>query len=265
MKRFLSARVSILALLVLAPASVAFAADTLAVRWNGVLIEAVRNSRLGPPMVARAIAIVHTCGFDAWAAYDDVAVGTQVGGLLRRPPAEHTAGNAQKAYSYGEYRCLLDLFPAQTDFIRSQMSSFGFDPDDASTDPATPQGVGNLAAAAVLEFRHQDGANQLGDVNPGPYSDYTGYVPANDPDNINDPNRWQPLRFSNGQGGFVAPGFIAPHWQNVVPFALESASQFRVGPPQRWPSRGYIAQALEIIVLNATLNDRGKMIAEYLG
>ncbi len=264
MKRVLCARVSILALLILTPpASVALGEDTLAVRWNDVLLESVRNSRLGPPMVARAIAMVHTCGFDAWAAYDDVALGTQLGGSLRRPAEERTLDNAQKAYSYGEYRCLLDLFPAQSDFIRSQMSGFGFDPDDASTDPATPQGVGNLAAAAVLEFRHQDGSNQLGDLNPGPYSDYTGYLPVNDPDNINDPNRWQPLRFSDGQGGFIVPGFVAPHWQNVAPFALESASQFRPGPPQRFPSLGYLAQSLEEIVFNATLTDRGKMIVEY--
>ncbi len=241
----------------------ALAEDTLAVRWNGVLLESVRNSRLGPPMVARALAVVHTCGFDAWAAYDDVALGTQLGGSLRRPAAERTAENAEKAYSYAEYRCLLDLFPTQADFIRTQMSAFGFDPDDASVDPATPQGVGNLAAAAILEFRHQDGSNQLGDLNPVPYSDYTGYLPVNDPDHINDPNRWQPLRFSDGQGGFVVPGFVGPHWQNVVPFALESASQFRPGPPQRWPSLGYLAQSLEEIVFNATLNDRGKMIAEY--
>jgi hypothetical protein len=40
--------------------------------------------------VARAIGIVHTCGFDAWAAYDDIAVGTRLGGSLRRPAAEHT-------------------------------------------------------------------------------------------------------------------------------------------------------------------------------
>jgi hypothetical protein len=264
MKRTIACfRVSLVAFLPMMFASLVFAEDTLAVRWNDVLLEAIRNARLGPPMVARAIGVVHTCGFDAWAAYDDVALGTQLGGSVRRPPEERTAENSEKAYSYAQYRCLLDLFGTQSDFLRAQMAGFGFDPDDASTDPATPAGVGNLAAAAVLEFRHHDGSNQLGDLNPGPYSDYTGYLPVNDPDHINDPNRWQPLRFSDGQGGFLVPGFIAPHWQNVQPFALESADQFRPGPPQRWPSLGYLAQALEIIVLDSTLTDRGKMIAEY--
>src|SRR3989475_2805633 len=56
---------------------------------------------------------------------------------------------------------------------------------------------------------------------------YTTLFRSNDPDHINDPNRWQPLRFSDGHGGFVTPGYIAPHWGRVVPFALTSGSQFR--------------------------------------
>ena len=193
------------------------AEDTLAVQWNDVLLESIREAKLGPPIVARAIGVTHTCGFDAWAAYDDLAVGTQLGGSLRRPAAERTLANREKAYSYAEYRCLADLFPGQTALARAEMAALGFDPDDASTDPATPQGIGNLAAAAVIEFRHHDGANQLGDLNPGAYSDYTGYLPVNDPDHINDPNRWQPLRFSDGNGGFVTPGFIAPQWETWRP------------------------------------------------
>src|SRR5713101_1102871 len=75
-----------------------FAADTLAVQWNDVLLQSVRLSKLGPPMVARAIGIVHTCGFDAWAAYDDVAVGTRLGGSLRRPLAERTPATKETAF-----------------------------------------------------------------------------------------------------------------------------------------------------------------------
>ncbi len=240
-----------------------FAADTIVVQWNDVLLHSVRLSKLGPPMVARAIGIVHTCGFDAWAAYDSVAVGTRLGASLRRPAVERTATNKQKAFSFAEYRCLLDLFPGQTDYIRSQMAAFGYDPDDASTDTTTPQGVGNVAAGAVTQFRHHDGSNQLGDLHPGAYSDYTGYQPVNDPDHINDPNRWQPIRFSDGQGGFVVPGYIGPQWGNVIPFALDPSSQFRPGPAEQWPHGGYVAQAEHVLQLNAHLDDQQKMIAEY--
>ena len=62
--------------------------DSIVVSWNEAFLEGVRGSMLGPPMVARALAIGHTCIYDAWAAYDRQAVGTRLDGALRRPPAE---------------------------------------------------------------------------------------------------------------------------------------------------------------------------------
>jgi len=50
-----------------------------ALQWNRTALEAVTHGTLGPPMVARALAVVHTAMFDAWAAYDEVAVGTRLG------------------------------------------------------------------------------------------------------------------------------------------------------------------------------------------
>ena len=57
-------------------------------RWNDAFLQGVRESKLGPPMVSRALAVAHTCIFDAWAAYDRLAVGTRLGGTLRRPARE---------------------------------------------------------------------------------------------------------------------------------------------------------------------------------
>jgi len=48
-----------------------------------------------------------------------------------------------------------------------------------------------------------------------------------------------------------------------VPFALPSAAALRPEPPARWPHGSYVAQAQEILRLNAHLDDREKMIAEY--
>src|SRR5919204_2342491 len=59
------------------------AAGSVVVRWNNAALQGVRDSKLGPPMVARALAIVHTAIFDAWAAYDERADGTRLGGTLR--------------------------------------------------------------------------------------------------------------------------------------------------------------------------------------
>lgn len=215
-------------------------------------------------MVARALAILHTCIYDAWAAYDPLALGTRLDEFLRRPDAEHTLENKSKAISYAAYHALVDLYPSEITLFKNLMTSLGYDPNDTSTDTTTPGGIGNLAAQAVITFRYGDGANQLGDLHPGAYSDYTGYVPVNDPDHINDPNLWQPLRVSNGQGGFVTQTYIAPHWGLVTPFALTSGSQLQPDDgPQTYPSDGYLEQAQQILDYSANLTDEQKVIAEY--
>jgi len=61
-------------------------------------------------MVARVLAIVHTCMYDAWAAYDQRAVGTQLGGSLRTHPSRRTLANKSKAISFAAYRAAVDLF-----------------------------------------------------------------------------------------------------------------------------------------------------------
>ena len=228
-------------------------------------------------MVARALAIVATCQFDAWAAYDRKAVGTMLGGSLRRPPHERTLANKKEAISFGAYRAAVDLFPAGKASFDSLMQNLGYDPSNTSTDTTTPAGIGNVACQAVLDFRHADGANQLGDEpggTPGvPYSDYTGYVAENDPMDMNapfdpamvhDPNRWQPLRFIDAGGNTVTQRFTAPFWNRVVPFALTSNDQFRsMTGPATVETQLYADQAQAVLDLSAGLTDKEKSISEY--
>jgi hypothetical protein len=234
--------------------------DSVVLQWNEVTLEAIRRSTLGPPMVARALAIVHTCMYDAWAAYDPVARGTQLGGSVRQPRRERKARHTREALSVAAYRALVDLFPAQRALFDELMVRLGYDPLDATTDPTTPTGVGNVACAAVLAFRHADGSNQLGDINGGAaYSDYTGYVPVNTATQINDPNRWQPIRFLDGR----TPGFLAPHWGLVEPFALPAGDSLQPDPPVLYPDERYLRQAEAVLRIGARLTDRQKMISEY--
>jgi TAT (twin-arginine translocation) pathway signal sequence len=44
--------------------------DSIVISWSEAFLAGVRGSTLGPPMVARALAIGHTCIYDAWAACD---------------------------------------------------------------------------------------------------------------------------------------------------------------------------------------------------
>jgi hypothetical protein len=57
--------------------------DSVAIQWNEAFLQGVRDSKLGPPMVARALAIGHTCIYDAWAAYDHRSGPRRVRKLVR--------------------------------------------------------------------------------------------------------------------------------------------------------------------------------------
>jgi hypothetical protein len=215
-------------------------------------------------MVARGLAVVHTAMYDAWAPYDANAVGTRLGASLRRPADERTDANKTRAVSYAAYRALSDLYPSAEPVFDGLMAQLGYDAGDLSADVASPAGIGNTAAAAIIAFRHHDGSNQLGDLAPGSYSDYTGYQPVNSPSQVNDPNRWQPLAVPDAQGATVPQRFIAPQWGLVTPFALTSGSQFRpAAVPNLYPSTGYTDQALEIMNYSANLTDEQKTIVEY--
>src|SRR5438445_5408683 len=94
------------------PLDVFAAGDSAVLLWNEAALQGVRDSKLGPPMIARALAIVHTCIFDAWAAYDHRAVGTRLGSALRRPRQDRALANINIAIRFAAYRAAVDLFPA---------------------------------------------------------------------------------------------------------------------------------------------------------
>src|SRR5262245_24157586 len=164
--------------------------------WNAAALAEVRISkalRNGPPIVARALAIAHTCMYDAWAAYDAVAVGTtDTTGTRRRPTDEHTDENKAKAVSFAAYRCLRNLYPdgslpselAQPSVrLNEILTSLGYSPTEAcqtdeacrDSDPATAAGIGNIAAQAVIDARRHDGSNQYGDLAPASCPVPTGW------------------------------------------------------------------------------------------
>lgn len=252
--------------------------SNVVLRWNEAVLRAVPASSMGPPMVARALAVVHTCMYDAWAAYDERALGTRLGDALRRPRREYTRANKNEAISFAAYRAAVDLFPESREPIFDRlMSRLGYDPDDRSLRSRAPSGVGNRAARAVLAFRRHDGSNQLGDERGGeegvPYGDYTGYRPANPPMNllepfdrsqVRDPNRWQPLSYFDRDGELVTPSFVGAHWFRVKPFALRSARQLRPRKgPARFGTHTYDRQCRQVVRHGDRLTDREAVIAEY--
>jgi hypothetical protein len=232
--------------------------DNVVLRWDEQTLAAIRALRTGPTINARALAIVHTAMYDAWAAYDATAVGTQLGDTLRRPASEHTPAHKSMAMSYAAYHALLDLFPAKADDFTQFMRDLGYDPEDGSTDPATPAGVGNRAAQAVLAYRAHDGSNQTGG-----YADTSIYAPVNTPDRVNDPFRWQPLRHPGPDGGTVTQTFLTPHWGQVTPFALSSPDQFLPPGPSQRTLLQLDEEVTDTLLHSASLTDVQKVRAEY--
>jgi hypothetical protein len=216
--------------------------------------------------VARGLAILNTCIYDAWAAYDPIASGTRLGTSLRRPAQEWTDANRISAVNAAAHAAAADLLPSQRSRFERLLHTLESD-RSLSAGPDSPSGIGARACRAVLDFRHRDGSNQLGDV-PGssgaPYSDYTNYQPVNSPDEVRDPNRWQPLRVKGADGRPVVQRFVLPQWPRVVPFGIERASLLRSpGGPARYGTSQYVKQADDLIRLSAALSDESKSIAEY--
>jgi hypothetical protein len=259
------------------------ATDNVVLKWNEQLLNTIRGNpgATGPTVTARAIGILNTAIYDAWAPYDSKAVGTRLLNAYRQPPAQDTEANKSEAISYAAYRVLTDLFPGSVAAYQQQMSDLKY-PIDTTIPPdpsTTPAGIGNATAQAEIDFRHGDGSNQLGDNPKGtpgvPYSDYTGYQPVNTWDTVNDPWKWQPLCVPVVTSGTPCPNTSAvqkpytPQWGDVTPFGLDQATHMpyeleQMPGPRKNADGSYdttdIDQALRD---TSNLTDAQKVTAEY--
>jgi hypothetical protein len=197
------------------------AADGMVLVWNEEALESIRKLPPGPTVAARALAIVHTAIYDAWAPYDPVAVDTRqrlrVTADLRQPATERTQANKDKAVSFAAYTALVDLFPARQGVFTAKMESlYGA---QFASDATAPAAIGTTAAQAVLNFRHGDGSNQLNGYADS--CDPVCYQPVNTWDKIVDADRWQPLCVPlppPGATQCAAPQtFRTPHWRTSPP------------------------------------------------
>jgi PAP2 superfamily len=245
--------------------------NNFAYKWGKISLECTANDtenfRPRPTVTSRILALVWISVFDAWSRYDPKATPLFLTSVDRRPSLEHTLRNKEIAISYAAYRSMLKYYYSDSLLLRKKMIEFGLDPDDLSEDPATPAGIGNLAAKMVIESRLHDGSNQMGDM-PGSegitYGDYTGYLPINSADEMKDVAKWQPKYFADGKGGKFAPGCLTPHWGKVTPIALDSASQFRSPPPPKIGSKELIDEVKEVVEFQANLTDEQRALVEFM-
>jgi hypothetical protein len=242
--------------------------------WTEQALAAIRASRPGPPMCARSLAVLYNCMYNAWCAYDAVALPTASSQAGRRPGPECTGANKAMAMSYAAYAALSDQFPGQKEAFGLYMAQLGYGLAASASDAGQPPGIGAGVAQAEIAYCHVDGANQLGDLTPSgvPYADYTGYVAKNPPlvvatatplSQIPAPGHWQPLSYLDATGVLRTPAFLAAQWQRVKPFGMTSSAQLRAAPPAAPGSSAYLDQAIRIVDVQAALTDEQKVIAEF--
>lgn len=245
--------------------------NNIAYKWGEMAVTAQANDtekfNPRPTVTSRFLGLIFVGVFDAWSRYDAKAVPVYLEGVERRPNEEHTLSNKEIAISYAAFGTMNEYYASDKPLFVEFMKELGLDPTNTSLDPTTPEGVGNLAAKAVIEARKGDGANQYGEEegsNGTPYFNYVGYEPVNSADENVDPNRWQPKYFSDGKGGSFAPSCLTPFWDKVKPVALSSGDQFRPGPPPQIGSAQLEAEVKEVIEMQANLTDYQKALVEFM-
>ncbi|MCB0193077.1 MAG: vanadium-dependent haloperoxidase [Anaerolineae bacterium] len=244
---------------------------SIVVKWNELMLAAIRNGPPRPTVIARSLYMVHAAMYDAWSAYDPIAEPVVAGYVVRQPVEKHTRNNQAVAVSQAAFHMLADQFPEyeqSTQSFSRMMQILGYEIVNEGN-KSTPAGIGYLAAQGVLESRQDDGSNAnnnyadiTSDVYPEPYEAVnsadpgTGKVPGQA---AFDPNHWQPLRVPTGSivdssgvpmldptqiDSYKDQVFVTPHWGAVKPFALTSGDQFRPPAPPQLGSNEIYTDAL---------------------
>jgi hypothetical protein len=148
--------------------SMAPARAKTALGWNQLVLQALRtqSGMPGTPTATHALAILHTCMYNAWAAYDDDARQTPHGVAVRLPRAERSAASKAEAMSHAAYLALSALFPLQKPVFDGCMARLGL---DAAIPPAqfSPAGIGLAQAIGMLDAYRRDGDLRFATAAPG--------------------------------------------------------------------------------------------------
>ena len=220
-----------------------------------------------PTVTSRYLGLIFTAIFDAWTRYDETAIPVYSTNIQRRPIAEHTIENKEKAISYAAYVTLCEYYYSDSVYFQKVMKDLGYDYTIKSNDVSTPEGIGNQVAKAVIEARKGDGSNQYAMAkgsNGEPYFDYTNYQPTNPVDKMIDLKRWQPKYFLDEMGEKYEAGCLTPYWQNVKPLVLDSASQFRSVPPPAMDSEQLVEELKEVVSIQKDMTDYDKALVEFM-
>lgn len=231
--------------------------STVARQWNEVLLEGIRNDKARPTVHARNLFHISAAMYDAWAVFDEEATTYLLGKTVHGFTSDFTgftssniSSDRDKAISYAVMRLLEHRFAHSPDWdltevlIEEKMLELGYDINFSSTDytSGSAAALGNYVASQYISYGLQDGANEGSNQSYSiqyyePYSDslfleqiaIDSIQPWDNNEFVFDPNKWQPLAFSNfidqsgNPEGSSVPKFVGPEWGRVAPFALKES------------------------------------------
>src|SRR5437867_1650372 len=150
-------------------AAQAAASNSVARVWDERALAAIRADTPHPPAQARNYFSLSVCMYDAWAAYDPVAVGYIYRG---KHVAADVPAARREAISYAAWRLLKERHvysrtaAATLAADDAQLTALGYDTNNVSRDTSTAAGVGNSVYDAISAWFINDGARQ---TNGTPY------------------------------------------------------------------------------------------------
>lgn len=228
------------------------------------------SAPLGVTLQVRWIAIQSETRMEVWCVYHPICKGKYLKGSVRRPNNEHTAYNKNVAIAYASRKLIIDQSPWVTTTINNIFSSLGLNPYNESMDLSTPVGVGNYVARVIISARHKDGMNQLGDMGGHKYhrvnfSDYTGYTPVNDHNNIRDPDAWQPLVNVDAKLRPVSQIYLTPQLAHLKTWVVDVDAASIPDQVDTFANhRGKYLQKVDYVIeVQKSLTDYQKIVAEF--
>jgi len=252
-------------------------AGSVARDWNEENLAAIRIDVPNPPVHARNLFHTAVAMYDAWAAYDDTAIGYY---HHESSTATNVPAARDEAVSYAAYRILKHRYASSANAETTQsaldarLTSLGYDTNITTTVGDSPAALGNRIAASILSWGLSDRSSETNNYVDTTYTNtqpeflvISNGVPQGGYPAGSDPDVWHPLTFDEGfaQNG-VGPVFLQPFiggtWLHTRPFALRRPNPahpwYDPGPPDRLrtgdPSE-YRQQAVNLLEKSALLGD----------
>ena len=223
------------------------------VRWNEILLAALRKAKTNPVRVSRTLALLNTAMYDAVIAVCDAKIANRRLSPAERdpriqalaPPDELSShASVDAAIAAAAITVLSAIYPdratafegRRTELLNVKLAVGSHTASDLETGTRLGAAVGAMA----VERATSDGASAF----------WQGAIPE-------DLGMWKPAKpFRNDQPTEA----LAGTWQTWL---MASGSEFRPGPPPAFESPEWQAEADEVVRMNRELTDDQIQIARF--